>query len=196
LFLVAQRIKGVRPVLKRFLVCALIVMGMIASPNAQQTERVLSPNGSADRPTSEFLASIVIWLSENFDLPATSDHPRVELIPQARMAALRFRDLETDRSLEASPEQRSNVIAVYDSASRTIYLQQEWRGSPAEVSVLVHEMVHHLQTVAGLKYECPQAREKSAYAAQEKWLSMYGLNLMDQFEINPMAVFVRSSCFF
>jgi hypothetical protein len=57
-------------------------------------------------------------------------------------------------------------------------------------------MVHHLQTVAGLKYECPQAREKSAYAAQEKWLSMYGLNLMDEFEINPMAVFVRSSCFF
>jgi len=182
---------------KRFLVCALIVMGMIGSPNAQQTERVLSLNGSADRPTSELLASIVTWLSENFDLPATSDPPRVELVSQARMAALRFRDLETDRrSLEGSPEQRSNVIAVYDSANRAIYLQEEWRGSPAEVSVLVHEMVHHLQTVAGLKYECPQAREKSAYAAQEKWLSRYGLNLMDEFEINPMAVFVRSACFF
>jgi len=111
----------------------------------------------------------------NFDLPETSDYPRVEFVSQARMAALRFRDLETDRqSLEGSQEQRSNVIAVYDSANRTIYLQQEWRGSHAEVSVLVHEMVHHLQTVAGLKYECPQAREKSAYAAQEKWLSTYG----------------------
>jgi hypothetical protein len=49
---------------KRFLVCALIVMGMIGSPSAQQTDRALSLNRSADRPTSELLASIVIWLSE------------------------------------------------------------------------------------------------------------------------------------
>jgi hypothetical protein len=35
-----------------------------------------------------------------------------------------------------------------------------------------------------------------AYAAQGAWLAMFDLNLLDAFEINPMAVFVRSTCFF
>jgi hypothetical protein len=46
---------------------------------------------------------------------------------------------------------------------KTIYLPKNWTGStPAELSVLVHEMVHHLQGATKTKYECPQAREQLA----------------------------------
>jgi len=34
-------------------------------------------------------------------------------------------------------------------------------------------MVHDLQNVGGLKYACPQAREKPVYQAQDKWLAQF-----------------------
>src|SRR5260221_11569978 len=34
--------------------------------------------------------------------------------------------------------------------------------TPAELSILVHEMVHHFQNVLGLKHECPQEPRSDA----------------------------------
>ncbi len=55
-------------------------------------------------------------------------------------------------------------------------------------------MVHHLQNVGGLKYECPQAREKLAFVAQERWLRMYGTDLEKEFGIDPFSLLVLSNC--
>ena len=67
---------------------------------------------------------------------------------------------------------------------------------PAEVSVLVHELVHHLQNVSRMKFTCPQEREKDAYAAQHAWLALFGRTLEQEFEIDPMTVLVRTNCGF
>ena len=64
----------------------------------------------------------------------------------------------------------------------------------AELSVLVHEMVHHMQNLSGIRHECPRQREKSAYAAQDKFLRLFGRGLEGEFEVNPFAVLVRSTC--
>src|SRR6266436_1020947 len=41
-----------------------------------------------------------------------------------------------------------DTLAVYHDATQTIYLSQGWSGNtPAELSVLVHEMIHHFQNV-------------------------------------------------
>jgi hypothetical protein len=147
------------------------------------------------------LIAIVTWLSFNMGLPAVYDQPRIEFATQEAMQTVRHRGAELGRSaslrtaastqLESTPE----LEAFYDDATRTIYLAKGWTGkSPAELSVLVHEMVHHLQNVAGLKYMCPEAREKLAYAAQDHWLGLFGRNLMDEFKLDPMTVLVRTNC--
>ncbi len=88
-----------------------------------------------------------------------------------------------------------DTLAVYDEATRTIYLPEGWRGaSPAEVSVLVHEMVHHLQSLARVKFECPQEREKIAYMAQDRWLGLSGRSLEREFGIDPFTRLVRTGC--
>jgi hypothetical protein len=124
-------------------------------------------------------------------------------VPATKIAALRYKGFLADaQQHNRIPEQpvslnQRQVVAVYDDALKIIYLPEEWTGAtPADLSVLAHEMVHHLQNVAGIKYECPQAREKPAYAAQERWLGLFGRNLMDEFEIDPMTILVRSSCYF
>lgn len=149
------------------------------------------------------LTAIVIWLSVNAGLPAIHDYPRIEIVPPAKIAAIRSGGAATSVAGELSqavsqaapPDQAQNVEAIYDDKSRTIYLPVGWKGTtPAEVSVLVHEMVHHLQNVGGLKYECPQAREKPAYAAQDGWLARSGRNLTDEFELDPMTILVLTKC--
>lgn len=136
------------------------------------------------------LTTIVLWLSTNFALPASYDHPRVEFLPPTEIMALRYASL-LGRSLQGPRE----VVSVYDNATRTIYLPEGWKGdTPAQLSILVHEMVHHLQNVGKLKFECPQEREQLAYKAQERWLDLFGRDLLRDFELDPFTLLVITKC--
>jgi hypothetical protein len=151
-------------------------------------------------PDEPLLTAIATWLSTEFDLPILSSHPRIELVPPARIAALRYQRLLPDAERAAGGHSaissERDVVAVYSDAARTIYLADDWTGStPAELSVLVHEMVHHLQNLAGLKYECPQAREQLAYLAQERWLGLFGHNLAQDFELDGFSLLTKTKCF-
>lgn len=149
------------------------------------------------------LTVLIAWLTANIDLPAAPELPRVEFVSAARMAEVRYSRLaanspdrfaaEAGRSAQA--EIGHDVHAIYDDLSRTIFLPNGWTAaSPADVSVLVHELVHHLQNVGNLKYDCPQAREAPAYRAQSRWLEFFGKTLEEEFEIDAMTVLVRSKC--
>ena len=149
------------------------------------------------------LTKVIMWLSANFALPATLDHPRIEYVPAEEMAAIRYKGLHSARRPDAAalrdqltpPEQVRQTVALYNDQTKTIYLANGWRGNtPAELSILVHEVVHHLQNVARLQYECLQAREKLAYEAQEKWLAQYGKNLKNEFGLDPMSILIKSLC--
>jgi hypothetical protein len=149
------------------------------------------------------LTAIAIWLSANYGLPATFDHPRIELVPSIEMAMLRYKGVPSSPQREASVMQDHepsfveirHIVGVYDDQMNTIYLSDQWAGrTPAELSVLVHEMVHHLQNKAGMRYECSAEREKLAYEAQDKWLRLFGRNLESEFEINGLTLLVSTSC--
>jgi hypothetical protein len=62
--------------------------------------------------------------------------------------------------------------------------------------VLLHELVHHLQDASNQRYECPAAREQLAYAAQEKWLALFGQSLESEFDIDPFTLKVSTTCEF
>ena len=149
------------------------------------------------------LTAIVIWISANYGLPASLNHPRIERVASVEMAGLRYKGLlsalqrkaSAIQAQESSFEKRRDVVALYNDQTRTIYLSDKWAGTtPAELSVLVHEMVHHLQNEAGTAYECPAERERLAYEAQDNWLHLFGRNLEAEFEINGLALLVSTSC--
>jgi hypothetical protein len=147
------------------------------------------------------LTEMETWVSSQFDLPAIDEHPRIEFAPPAKIASLRFTDLLSDPGAQVEPTNRASsaqhdTIAIYDDATRTIYLPEGWTGgTPAELSLLVHELVHHFQNVLGLKHECPQEREKLAYIAQDRWLGLFGHSLADDFALDPFSLFVKTTCF-
>jgi hypothetical protein len=133
------------------------------------------------------LTIIMTWLSSNFDLPAAHDQPDVKFVTHQEMVAVRYGGMALDTA--------SELVALYDDKTKTILLSDRWTGStPAEISVLVHELVHHLQNAAAHKHTCPAEREALAYAAQEKWLSLFGQSLATAFELDPLTLKVRTSC--
>jgi hypothetical protein len=150
---------------------------------------------SSDRASDALLTSIVTWLSVNFDLQPTALLPKVKHASVAAMAQRRYRTLLGADGPSVSPSETGlTTVAIYDRNEATIYLPLDWTGkTPAELSVLVHEMVHHLQNVAQTKFECPQAREL-AYAAQQRWLGLFGRSLEDDFQIDPFTLLVSTRC--
>lgn len=147
------------------------------------------------------LTAIALWLSANFDLPSLSEQPKVELVSQARIMTIRHQafGMEKRQDIAATPpiSDPRDTVAIYDDSNRIIYLPLTWTGSTAaELSMLVHEMVHHLQNIADIKYECPAAREELAYLAQDKWLGLFGQDIEHAFGIDKFTLKVSTSCGF
>ena len=152
-------------------------------------------------PSQELLKAIIVWISTNFDVPSSDTIPNIQLASPAVIAALHYRKSKADGPPPISiidlgaPSGQREVVSVYEITTKTIYLPEDWSGrTPAEVSVLVHETVHHLQNEAVLSYECLAASEKLAYEAQEKWLNLFGLNLEGEFQLDPFTLLVTSLC--
>jgi hypothetical protein len=160
----------------------------------------LSPAGSAS--TDALLTALVTWLSDNFDIPADYHYPRIVPMSSVAMTNLLYQSFLGDRPREVSvPEnqgqsdQQRRVVSLYNAPTKTIYLLPGWTGrTPAELSMLVHELVHHLQNVAHIAYACPQEREKLAYEAQEKWLNLFGRSLSSEFGLDRTTIVLTTAC--
>lgn len=135
---------------------------------------------------TELVVVLMMWATAVAGLPPTSDLPRIAFASRATLAALHTGQATT-RSLD--------IEGVYHTPTRTIVLAADWDADdPVDVSVLVHEIVHHLQESAGERYACPQEREARAYAVQEQWLAIFGLDLQQAFEIDRMTLLLRTKC--
>ncbi len=155
-------------------------------------------------PQQAHLKAIMAWLSSEFGFPSIEEPPAIAFASARRMIGLRYRDVPSDRWSGGSdhapldaPGEGSDVIAIYDDKARTIFLPEGWSGkTPGELSMLVHEMVHHIQNVAGLKFACPEVREKMAFEAQERWLALFSSNLQAEFGLDPFTLLVRTNCLY
>ncbi|SFP83726.1 hypothetical protein SAMN03159463_04991 [Mesorhizobium sp. NFR06] len=159
------------------------------------TNHVVAPASFAgpgrERSLTDLQNAIGDWLALEFGLSKIPTQATVAFAPASRMASLRFRDVASDQW----SNDKSEILAVYDDDARTIFLPEGWTGgTAAELSVLVHEMVHHLQNVGGLKFACPEEREKMAYEAQEHWLQLFGGSLEADFKLDPFTMLVRTNC--
>lgn len=143
-------------------------------------------------PRKELVAAIAAWVGAKLDRPVPAELPRVVLVPPTRIAALRFRQEASDRVEQDGP---SNIVSIYDMRERVIYLPESWSGATAaDLSVLVHELVHHFQTASIEKFDCPAQREAAAFELQEKWLRLFGSTLEAEFQVDPFSLLVRTSC--
>jgi hypothetical protein len=147
----------------------------------------------------DFVDAVILWVSRQTGIVAAPP-PVIRFAPAEGMVALRL-DPATPSAVRmvrigsAVPADATSVVSVYEDATGTVVLPAAWTGAtPAEQSVLVHEMVHHLQNAAALIHACPEEREKPAYAAQKAWLTLFGRDLFAEFDVDAMTLLVRTTC--
>jgi len=142
---------------------------------------------SEPRDAPPLLDTISLWLVANFDLPVSAEPPNLVSVSDVDLVAMRYGPGST-----VAP---GTVVAVYDDVAHIIYLSEGWTGrTPAELSVLVHEMVHHLQKVGDMRFACPAERETVAYHAQDEWLGLFGESLQSAFGIGPAMLLIGTVC--
>lgn len=179
---------------------SLVVLAALSFSSAGA---IAEGRGVTSVPSEALLREVSAWLTANFDLPSTATAPAIKFVTGEQLAAMRGSGPESSARAREKPQlvvdamPGRSTVALYDDENETIFLPIGWTGtSPAEQSILVHEMVHHLQRKAQLRFECPMAREKLAYAAQDRWLARFGSNLETEFEIDRFTLFVSSACFY
>ncbi len=97
--------------------------------------------------------------------------------------------------LRAGGNQVLVTEALYDKAGERVLVARALDLTDrAEASVLVHELVHHMQALSGRRFACPAAAEKEAYEVQEAWLAQSGESLESAFGIDRMTRFILTNC--
>jgi len=182
-----SRLMGI-PVTEAFMTYNALSAAILALCLTAAEPLSAAPQAAQPLEAPPLLETITLWLSLNFDLPTSEQAPRLATLPEADLVTRRY-----GPEVQVAPGQ---VVALYDDTSQTIYLSEGWTGrSPAELSVLVHEVVHHLQSSSDLRFACPAERERLAYRAQGEWLALFGETLTTAFDIDPATLLVSTVCF-
>jgi len=144
---------------------------LVLAAIAMLTLPFFSSRGEASQD-AEFLdllvESLEAWLDRDGSYPAAKQRPTIQVVPSWH---------EVVASHEASRTRGDGrTRGLYDARHGTIYLVAPWDGSdPRDLSVLLHELVHHRQNHARHWY-CVSEQEWDAYRLQEEWLAEYGLD--------------------
>ncbi|MBE9640984.1 DUF6647 family protein [Salipiger mangrovisoli] len=129
---------------------------------------------------SVLVETLETWLDARAPWPRKASEPEVRLISQSSADAR-----SSPRFAGTGPTR-----GLYDAETDTIYLVRPWdRRDPVDVSILLHEIVHHRQDGAQ-HWVCPEAQELSAYRLQDAWLAELGL----QADVNWIAIVLASGC--
>jgi hypothetical protein len=148
---------------------------------------VTQASATEQRDAPGLLETMALWLTINFDLPFTTDVPALVSVPAAALISRRY-------GTEAIVPDGA-VVALYDDAEATIFVTEDWTGrTVADLSVLVHELVHHMQAAGGMRFACAGEREVVAYQAQDAWLGIFGKSLESVFDIDPATLLVATAC--
>jgi hypothetical protein len=95
-----------------------------------------------------------------------------------------------------NPHGGTCVCGLYDPETETIWLPEDCRADDIfNQSTLLHELVHHVQTVTEMDYPCLAAREPLAYGLQAQWLQESGVeDPYAMMGVDKFTILIRSIC--
>ena len=166
-----------------FLAALLSLPGQVTAQQECLAGSSVAPGEVAGREMA--VRSLGHWVGQRMGIRSMG-LPRICVVTRHRLA---------DLLASSGGSSALKPVALYESATATIYLSAAFvPDNPLSQSVIVHELVHHAQAVAGLRYACPQAAEKVAYDIQQEWLGQYGLDLKQAFGIDGLTRFILTNC--
>lgn len=115
-------------------------------------------------------------------------HPRVSFVSANQLSLMKY-----NRHLDEGHPLKVRALYLYGGS---IFLEENWDiNSVADQSILLHELVHYMQDMNFLEYECDGDKERLAYYIQERWLlEEHGLIIYDAINLSPLAMVAAMMC--
>jgi len=92
---------------------------------------------------------------------------------------------------------KDTTMGLYDHREKIVYLNPilKKQDKPVHDSVLLHELVHHMQFHNEIPFRCLGALEEKAYMLQDKWLRKKGKkSVFEELEISPLYFYIIIQC--
>ena len=92
---------------------------------------------------------------------------------------------------------KDTTMGLYDHEKKIVYLNPllKKHDKPVHDSVLLHELVHHMQFHNKVKFRCLGELEEKAYMLQDKWLQKKGRkSVFEELEISPLYFYIIIQC--
>ena len=133
------------------------------------------------------ILALVTWASAQTGLPSTDSLPVVKHVSAKQMWHM------AHPGMEYEPDGTQQYLGLY--ANGVMWLRDDWSPqSPLDVSVLLHELVHHMQAQANVEYPCRGKMEKVAHEAQFAWLEAAGLDPYETIGLNQLYYVMVTTC--
>lgn len=131
---------------------------------------------------NEMLTGILMYVAAAMGVPES----QIEQIPpytvEERSSEELFRMVFPSAEWKENSKVSLMVQGSYIPTTSTVLLNEslDWENDVIDRSVLLHEVVHHVQFYAAQEmYECKAAKEREAYAIQEAYLKENGAELFN-----------------
>jgi hypothetical protein len=119
------------------------------------------------RISADVIRGYVKWIVDQTGWP-TADVPPIKTIPLGDLATMLLGPLSDLEGIRPA--------ALYSKNEHMIYLANTWKNDDVlDQSILVHELVHHLQMENHIQLECWGRYEVQAYELQIRWLRARGI---------------------
>jgi hypothetical protein len=140
----------------------------------------------------------MLWISQVWGVEMPNEHPVIEYGTAQELACI-FQTAKKDCDLPFDPAS-PGVKATYNTQTHVIHLLDDIDLSdPDQISILVHELSHHVQTANGMKYVCVGELERAAYMIQMQWLEEQGIESWAAMEritgLDAFSIFLITRCY-
>jgi len=137
-----------------------------AKSNAPENGRAEQDVSSSVKISSATARSYINWIIQQTGWPA-ADIPPIKITSLAHLREL---------SGLSSDAEWIRPAAFYSRIEHLIYLANNWnKDDVVDQSILVHELVHHLQIEDHVHFACWGRYEAQAYQLQVQWLRTQGV---------------------
>lgn len=152
--------------------------------------------------TAEVLVSMMIWINSITGLPIPDTLPKIVYSDGYTMKRLLYGcDIEPENFPEICENNKTTehekTIGLYDHYRKVIHLNPQMNKYHILVqnSVIIHELVHHMQFAADVPHRCFGELEKLAYETQSEYLLQNGRkDVVDEMDLSPLYLMMIYSC--
>jgi hypothetical protein len=132
-----------------------------------RAEHASEPAGISAKISTDIIRGYIKWIADQTGW-RTADVPPIKTVPSGELNKMLLGPSNWPQGIEP--------CALYSKNEHLIFLASTWKGDDVlDQSILVHELVHHLQIENHIQLKCWGRYEVQAYELQVRWLRTQGI---------------------